>query len=546
MPPLALATLLLVTAVASSTSPEEDFLLNRFVGSGSDSRSSSLPESAANLASSAGFLQAQPDGEQAAPRVDYFLSNMSTSSGSAALSSGVPSWISGTEHFRLIPATWYTEMDSYHFDGLAAVIKFTFGADGTLSWFSEPFHSPAYDDFDHCLFFGNGVTKLGRNLCFLNPAVNLLPIEGQLWLTIDTSSWGRVDPDTLSTMPNVVEINSLVLNAHPACDRATGDCYVQHPCPASKSPWTDEACFSVLRTSEEDGDLHAVELGRTTLSRNRLIQHTHSPCVTPGFVVSKIDAFEVRDDIFEGNRGGLLKFLHQGEIGEWLLFNRATNETSLLTSPNHSFVNNHFWNCYEDDGAIVVETVATTSDYLDTYFADKLADAMEWDKAFAAPLRCRVPTTAGASTVGCAPLSTEFAASAPFDYPTYNPHFKMTDYKFFYAIQSSSSSANWFDTLIKVDVKDSSGGKTVASWSAPEIYLTEADFVPRTESKEPGAEDDGVLLSVLHNATSGISSLAVFDAATLVLLDRVALGGMVPFHAHGIVCKQNEACFSNP
>ena len=67
---------------------------------------------------------------------------------------------------------------------LAAVIKFVFNADRTLSWFSEPFHSPAFDDFDKCFFFGNGVTKAnGLNICFENPAVNLLPIDGQLWLT---------------------------------------------------------------------------------------------------------------------------------------------------------------------------------------------------------------------------------------------------------------------------------------------------------------------------------------------------------------------------
>ena len=89
--------------------------------------------------------------------------------------------------------------------------------------------SDAAKDFSRCVLFGTGFgPTLGTHLCFTNPGVNLLPIEGQLWLTIDTSSWGRVDPQTLETVEGAkVDVSSLVLNAHPACDRATGECFVQ-------------------------------------------------------------------------------------------------------------------------------------------------------------------------------------------------------------------------------------------------------------------------------------------------------------------------------
>ena len=84
------------------------------------------------------------------------------------------------------------------------------------------------------------------------------------------------------------------------------------------------------------------------------------------------------------------------------------------------------------------------------------------------------------------------------------------------------------------------------SRSGPGIYVTEADFVPRTERTDAHAEDDGVLLSVLYNATADESSLGVFDAASLDLLDVYPLGGVVPFHAHGIVCPAGRSCFTNP
>lgn len=74
------------------------------------------------------------------------------------------------------------------------------------------------------------------------------------------------------------------------------------------------------------------------------------------------------------------------------------------------------------------------------------------------------------------------------------------------------------------------------------MYLTEADFMPQ----EGGAEDAGALLAVLYNATSSLSSLAVFDAETLQLRSQASLGGVIPFHAHGIVCPKGLKCISNP
>jgi carotenoid cleavage dioxygenase-like enzyme len=230
----------------------------------------------------------------------------------------------------------------------------------------------------------------------------------------------------------------------------------------------------------------------------------------------------------------------------WLVMDRRTNATRVVAG-NDSFVNNHFWNCFEDpsDGAIVVETVATTSAYLDMYFADVLAGDTDWASRFQQPLRCRLPPS-GDAGVRCKPLSPAFGASAPFDYPTFNPLFKMRPYRFFYAIGPSSAHADWFDRLIKVDVSDASGGRVAASWSAPGVFLTEADFVPRANSTAQADEDDGVLVSVLYNASTDRSSLAVFDATDLSLIGLAPLGGRVPFHAHGIVCRPGEQCFSNP
>ena len=65
----------------------------------------------------------------------------------------------------------------------------------------------------------------------------------------------------------------------------------------------------------------------------------------------------------------------------------------------------------------------------------------------------------------------------------------------------------------------------------------EAGFVPRTtngqnhgQGKEQFDEDDGVLLSILYNATSDSSSVGIFDAKDLQLLLQYPLSFAVPFH----------------
>lgn len=107
---------------------------------------------------------------------------------------------------------------------------------------------------------------------------------------------------------------------------------------------------------------------------------------------------------------------------------------------------------------------------------------------------------------------------------------------------NNASSSQWFDTIFKADVQAQT---VVQRWHEPGVYVTEADFVPL--SAKDVAEDSGLLLSVLFNSTSVSSSLAVFDARDLNLIQLFPLGGQVlPFHAHGIVCQPNVGCFSNP
>ena len=61
-------------------------------------------------------------------------------------------------------------------------------SNGSLNFRTKTFLSNAGRNYSACLFMGVGDSKPGPVPCFQNPAVNLLPIANQLWLTVDTSS----------------------------------------------------------------------------------------------------------------------------------------------------------------------------------------------------------------------------------------------------------------------------------------------------------------------------------------------------------------------
>ena len=445
--------------------------------------------------------------------------------------------LAGATHYRLVPGVFPRGM-GYHFDGLATVMAFRFDAQ-TLTVAAQYYESEAQQHYAECLFEGTGTGPTpGFRACLTNPGVNLLPLNNQLWLTIDTAFWGRVDPLTLRTVAGAkANVSSLVLNAHPACDPATSECLVQYPCSRDLFPLTNQSCVGRLVWS--DADLAVQELARATLPQDKLIQHSHSPCITPNYFVSKLDSFGAR---LKPADAGLLEFLHQVEDDQWLVYHRGTGAVRIITSPATAFVNNHFWNCYESPatGAVVVDLVAATSDYLDAYFEASLARPTNWTAMFHAPARCTVPV-AGA-TIACEPFWAADSASAGviFDYPTFNPLVKMQPlYEFFYAIAASSPQAQWFDRLIKVSAPQRA---IVADWASPGVFLTEASFVPHAGAL---AEDDGSLVSVAYNATSDASALAVFSARTLLLVSWYPLDQVIPFHAHGVSCRAGK-CYANP
>ena len=84
----------------------------------------------------------------------------------------------------------------------------------------------------------------------------------------------------------------------------------------------------------------------------------------------------------------------------------------------------------------------------------------------------------------------------------------------------------WIDRLVKVDVRDGSRSE----WRADGCFPGEPVFV-----REPGAEaeDAGVVLSVVLDATAGHSFLLVLDAGSFEEIARAEAPHHIPFGFHG-------------
>lgn len=469
-------------------------------------------------------------------------------------------WLSlnNVSHFRLIPGTFPEKM-KYHFDGFASVMKFSFHDDGSITYIVKSYKSDAHDHYDTCDFYGSGTgpTHPAGQPCLINPVVNLLPIAGELWLTIDTRFWGSIDPDTLETIKPIMLTDTITLNAHPACEPFSSVCYVEHPCVSN--PITDQVCISLLIPGE-DGKQRIMKpllISQTTLPDKVMIQHSHSPSLTETLIISKIDSFELRKKPDE-NTAGILKLMHQKENNLFMITNKVDN-VSYIAKSNLSFVNNHFWNSFDvideatNKKVSIVSTIPATSTYLNQYFHTKLSEpSVDWESILSSPKKCVVPnpTLTDIGTVDYEDIAKEEILCSELleeprimDYPTYNPLVKTKHYKYFYAISlQNTTTSRWFDTIVKFDVDT---GKLLSSWHRQGVYLTEVDFIPK-DNVNNAEEDDGVLISVLYDSAQKKSALALFNAKDLSLIASFYLkGDRIGFHAHGIVCTAKQ-CYSNP
>lgn len=244
-------------------------------------------------------------------------------------------------------------------------MRFDFSADAngtTVRWHQAAVQSGAWKHYDRCTWLGAGSMHFGVETCLTNPGVNIIPTGGQLWMTIDNRFWTAIDMETMQTVAPqgilpIVEMYSVTLNAHPACDyNGNGECLVSYPCAADnilgleETFYTDHLCVGVLEphSGRRKVDMTVREISRVKMPHSKFIAHSHSPGLTANFFVNKIDNFVMKTTAkTDPADAGMLKYMHQNEDNLWIVMDRRTNTSRVLDSGDFSFINNHFANVHE-------------------------------------------------------------------------------------------------------------------------------------------------------------------------------------------------------
>ncbi len=210
------------------------------------------------------------------------------------------------------------------------------------------------------------------------------------------------------------------------------------------------------------------------------------------------------------------------------LLDRRTGEPLGRYETDACFAFHHV-NAFERGDELLVDLVGyPDAGILRAYYLDRLADP-ETELPWGILQRFRVPLKGG--TVRRETLFDACMELPRYDEARYNTS---GDYRYVYAVSlRSDRRTGFYNQLVKADIVT---GKSW-TWAEDDCYPGEAVFVGRPERQ---AEDDGVILSVVLDATRETSFLLVLDAASFTERARAELPQPVLFGYHGAFFPTEE------
>nr|XP_043628488.1 probable carotenoid cleavage dioxygenase 4, chloroplastic [Erigeron canadensis] len=195
------------------------------------------------------------------------------------------------------------------------------------------------------------------------------------------------------------------------------------------------------------------------------------------------------------------------------------------------------WDEMDEDGNEVVTLVAPNILTMEHFFErmDLIQASME-----------KVTIQIGTGVVSRQTLSTD-----NLELPVINPAYASKKNKYIYAgICDKAPSKSRMLRIIGVSKLDTSSEKSMEQNDhtvacrlyGDSCYGSEPFFVARDTGNLSSEEDDGYLVSYVHNETSGESSFLVMDAQspTLEIVAAVKLPHRVPYGLHGIFIKERD------
>lgn len=181
----------------------------------------------------------------------------------------------------------------------------------------------------------------------------------------------------------------------------------------------------------------------------------------------------------------------------------------------------NYSNAYEEGDLLHLDYVSyPDATVMKSFYMDTITD----DPAYCVPTgtltRTTIDLSAKEGDIKNVPL-----LSVKIEMPTMNKAYMTSAYRYVYGLAVSGDC--YFNTIIKSDVVSGQAKQ----WSQPYCYPSEAVFIARPNAQ---SEDDGVLVSVIFDASEQVSSLVIIDAKDMNMLARVRLSHSIPFLGHGM------------
>jgi carotenoid cleavage dioxygenase-like enzyme len=437
----------------------------------------------------------------------------------------LPNWLSGTL-IRNGPAVFDHAGRSFRhwFDGQAMLHRFELTA-GRVSYANRILDTPSsralldrgrirYSEFatDPCgSLFSRFFTRFTRKPS-ANTAVNVATLAGHDVALTEVPLAVAFDPATLDT-----------LGVTGYDDDLPGHVTTAHP---HLRPGTDEAINYVLRFGRRStyqiyrqpaGDARRIPVGSVVTDTPGYV---HSFAVTESYAILVIFPLVVNPLSFLLRaRPFIENYRWRPELGTRVVvisLDDGSVYADHTAPPCFAF---HHINAYETgDGGIVVDLCAfPDAGIVRALYLDRLRSGQ--------PVPMPLPTRIHVDPdgVSMAPLSDEPLELPGIDYRNRNGR----PYRYAYGAGAADpDGGNFLDQLCKLDV---SSQKTWL-WREPGHHPGEPVFVPAPDA---GAEDDGVVLSVVLDAASARSYLLVLDATTFTELGRAEVPHAIPFGFHG-------------
>ena len=198
----------------------------------------------------------------------------------------------------------------------------------------------------------------------------------------------------------------------------------------------------------------------------------------------------------------------------------SKGDGSVKSYSSEAFFAFHHVNAFEQNGDVFVDIAAyPDKSVIDALYLQHLRAG---DSIPSAELR-RYHLPAGGATADSEPLATESIELPRLNYKRNSAK----DYRYTYGVSHRPDRPGDFDSqLVKLDVRE----RTAKVWREENCYVGEPVFIPAPNAH---GEDEGVVLSVVLNASKGNSFLLVIDAASFSELARAEAPHHIPFGFHG-------------